>query len=218
MQSLPKSVLPILYLKANTYPWRLLCRRPSPNWPSSVVIANDSGKLMPRIGPRMISWEKKLNHRRNVLPLCETGNPVLSYRGFEWPSSFFLPLRCDGRDMDFASLTKAHHALSITIENAQKEAEQAKSLAKNALAGTYMLLLIFWSCPQRPISYGTLDWVWRYVKASSWYQGCPKRITGWSSCMYGIFYLVFFLTFMNSFKPNGLQIYSAINFITNQLY
>ena len=50
---------------------------------------------------------------------------------------FLFPLRCDGRDMDFASLTKAHHALRIVIDNAQKEAEQAKNLANNALAGTY---------------------------------------------------------------------------------
>jgi hypothetical protein len=50
---------------------------------------------------------------------------------------FLFSLRCDGRDMDFASLTKAHHALSIIIDNAQKEAEQAKNLANNALAGTY---------------------------------------------------------------------------------
>jgi tRNA U34 5-carboxymethylaminomethyl modifying GTPase MnmE/TrmE len=48
----------------------------------------------------------------------------------------FFPLRCDGRDMDFASLTKAHHALCIIIDNAQKEAEQAKNLANNAFAGT----------------------------------------------------------------------------------
>ena len=39
--------------------------------------------------------------------------------------------------MDFASLTKAHHAHSITIDNAQKEVELAKNLANNALAGTY---------------------------------------------------------------------------------
>jgi hypothetical protein len=45
--------------------------------------------------------------------------------------------------MDFASLTKAHHALSIIIENAQKEAEEAKSLAKNALAGTYLSLYFY---------------------------------------------------------------------------
>ena len=50
---------------------------------------------------------------------------------------FLFPLRCDGRDMDFASLTKAHHALRVVIDNAQKEAEQAKNLANNALAGTY---------------------------------------------------------------------------------
>ena len=43
--------------------------------------------------------------------------------------------------MDFATLTKAHHGLSIIIENAQKEAEQAKNLAKNAFAGTYLILL-----------------------------------------------------------------------------
>ena len=50
---------------------------------------------------------------------------------------FLFPLRCDVRDMDFASLTKAHHSLSKIIDNAQKEAEQAKNLATNALAGTY---------------------------------------------------------------------------------
>lgn len=52
--------------------------------------------------------------------------------------SFFLfLLRCDSRDIDFASLAKAHHALRTTIDNAQKEAEQAKNLANNARAGTY---------------------------------------------------------------------------------
>ena len=42
---------------------------------------------------------------------------------------FFFPFppRCDGRDMDFASLMKAHHALRIIIDNAQKEAEQAST-------------------------------------------------------------------------------------------
>lgn len=91
MRSLPRSVLPLLYLKTNTYPWRLLCRRPSLNWPSSVVIESDSGKLMPRIGPRMISWGKELNHQRNVLPRYETGSAVLSMcQGFEWPAPFFL--------------------------------------------------------------------------------------------------------------------------------
>ena len=75
----------------------------------------------------------------------------------------------------------------------------------------------YWSCPQISISYGALDWLWRYVKAGSWYQGCPKRTTGWSSCMCGIFYLFFFLTFIYSFKPNESQIFFAINFTTNQL-
>lgn len=53
--------------------------------------------------------------------------------------------------MDFASLTKAHHALSITIDNAQKEAEQAKNLANNALAGTYRspVMLIVLTNPEQ---------------------------------------------------------------------
>ena len=124
MRSLPRFVLPLLYLKANIYPRRLLCWRPSPSWPSSVVIESYSGKLMPRIGSRMVSWGKELNSRRKVLLRYENGSAVLSmYEGFEWPASysffFPFPLRCDGRDMDFASLTKAHHALRIIIDNAQ---------------------------------------------------------------------------------------------------
>jgi hypothetical protein len=61
--------------------------------------------------------------------------------------------------MDFASLTKAHHALSFIIENAQKEAEQAKNLAKNALAGTYRspCFYSYTDRAQTPISYGALD-------------------------------------------------------------
>jgi hypothetical protein len=61
--------------------------------------------------------------------------------------------------MEFASLTKAHHALSIIIDNAQKEAEQAKNLANNALAGTYRSPY-FYSYAERArktISYGALD-------------------------------------------------------------
>ena len=50
---------------------------------------------------------------------------------------FLFPLRCDGCDMDFASLTKVHHALRVVIDNAQKEAEQSKNLANNALSDTY---------------------------------------------------------------------------------
>ena len=78
MRSLPRSVLPLLYLRVNTHPWRLLCRRRSLSWPSSVVIESDSGKPMLGIGPRMISWGKKLNRQRNVLPRYEKGNAVLS--------------------------------------------------------------------------------------------------------------------------------------------
>lgn len=61
--------------------------------------------------------------------------------------------------MDFTSLTKAHHALSIIIENAQKEAEQAKNLAKNALAGTYRYPCFYPYADraQISISYGALD-------------------------------------------------------------
>ena len=44
-------------------------------------------------------------------------------------------------------MTKAHHALSIIIESAQKEAEQAKNLARNALAGNY----------RSPCSYSNTD-------------------------------------------------------------
>ena len=61
--------------------------------------------------------------------------------------------------MDFASLTKAHHALSFIIENAQKEAEQAKDLAKNALAGTCRspCFYFYTDRTQILISYGTFD-------------------------------------------------------------
>ena len=61
--------------------------------------------------------------------------------------------------MDFASLKKAHHSLSFIIENAQKEAEEAKSLAKNALSGTCHSAR-FYSYADRAqilISYGAID-------------------------------------------------------------
>jgi hypothetical protein len=70
-------------------------------------------------------------------------------RGFKRPSPFFLPLRCDVRDIDFATLTKAHHALSIIIENAQKEAEQAKNLAKKCLCW-YLSLTLMLVVPSNP--------------------------------------------------------------------
>ena len=58
--------------------------------------------------------------------------------------------------MDFASLTKAHHVLSIIIENAQKEAEQAKNLAKNALAGIYCSPS-FYSYADRALSLSAME-------------------------------------------------------------
>ena len=87
MRSLPRSVLPLLYSKANAHPWRLLCRKPGLSWPSSVVIESDSGKLMPGIEPRMINYGKGLNHRRSGLPRYEKGSAI--HQSF-WTTCSFL--------------------------------------------------------------------------------------------------------------------------------
>ena len=52
-------------------------------------------------------------------------------------------LRCDGRDMDFAALKKAHDGLCFLIENAKKDAEESKSLANNALTGYFRSSCIY---------------------------------------------------------------------------
>ncbi|KAF8798606.1 hypothetical protein BYT27DRAFT_6896565 [Phlegmacium glaucopus] len=48
--------------------------------------------------------------------------------------------RCDGRDMDFNNLKKAHDALCIAIDNAKKEMEESKNLANNALSAMEPLI------------------------------------------------------------------------------
>ena len=123
--------------------------------------------------------------------------------------------------MDFASLTKAHHALRIIVDNAQKEAEQAKNLANNALAGTYRSPC-FYSYADRahkPLSVmePLIDSDATLKRAADTKAVLRELQDDLAACM-AIFYLFFFLSFMKSFKPNELQIYSVINFITNQLY
>ena len=112
----------------------------------------------------------------------------------------FLPLRCDDRDMDFTSLTKAHHALSIIIENAQKEAEEAKSLAKNAFAGTYRSPSFYYYADRAQslsVMEPLIDTDVTLKRAADTKSVLNELQNDLAACM--AFSNYFFLTFMNSF-------------------